>query len=108
MASEFHKKASEIFVQACEVEPRDLDAFLDSACAGDGELRRRVEVLLKADRQLPGSFLEQPALQVAADMLAEDQQNILPVTGTVMSNYRIGEKSARGAWARFMRRSICG
>ncbi len=40
-------------------------AFLDSACAGDAELRRQVEKLLKAHANA-GDFLQKPALELLA------------------------------------------
>src|SRR5262249_48633789 len=40
-------------------------AFLDAACAGDGELRRQVEKLLKAHLNV-GDFLEKPAVEQLA------------------------------------------
>jgi WD40 repeat protein len=43
-------------------------AFLDEACAGDGDLRRRVERLLAAHPQV-GGFLERPVAE-AADLAA--------------------------------------
>jgi serine/threonine protein kinase len=43
-------------------------AFLDDACAGDGDLRRRVERLLAAQPRL-GGFLERPVVE-AADLAA--------------------------------------
>jgi tetratricopeptide (TPR) repeat protein len=40
--------------------PRERAAYLDEACAGDPDLRRRVEKMLTASAQA-GSFLDQPA-----------------------------------------------
>jgi len=50
-------------------------AFLDSACAGDAELRRQVEKLLKAHANV-GNFLQKPvvALPAAAPEPADDTQ----------------------------------
>jgi serine/threonine protein kinase/WD40 repeat protein/tetratricopeptide (TPR) repeat protein len=48
-----------IFLAAVEGHrPEDWDAYLDQACAGDGELRRQVSLLLKAHREagsVPGA-----------------------------------------------------
>src|SRR5262245_48014479 len=49
-----------VFLQAVEVPPAQRGALLDSACAGDAELRQCVESLLLAHDQ-PGSFLGHPA-----------------------------------------------
>jgi serine/threonine protein kinase/WD40 repeat protein len=50
-----------IFAAArARTSPEERVAYLDEACAGDAELRRRVEVLLQAHEDA-GSFLEAPA-----------------------------------------------
>ena len=51
--------AREIFLAALDRPRADRDAYLDSACAGDAALRRRVEALLRADDE-PGPFLSGP------------------------------------------------
>ena len=43
----------------------ERNAFLDSACAGDGELRRQVERLLQAHANV-GDFLQKPAVEQLA------------------------------------------
>jgi len=48
-----------IFTQALKLSPQNRGIFLDNACGGDGELRVKVEALLKAHDRL-GSFLEEP------------------------------------------------
>src|SRR5213593_4482466 len=55
----------ELFVGALEKPPAERAAFLDAACGGDQELRRRVEDLLREHQQV-GSFLETPALSDTA------------------------------------------
>jgi serine/threonine protein kinase len=52
-----------IFAAAlAKTSPQDRAAYLDEACAGDAELRRRVEALLAA-LGAAGSFLERPAAE---------------------------------------------
>ena len=48
-----------VFTEAVKVPHRDRVAFLDEACCGDANLRRKVEALLRAHDRL-GSFLEEP------------------------------------------------
>lgn len=49
-----------IFAGALErLTPAERAAYLDGACAGDVELRRRVDALLKAHEQ-KGDLLDQP------------------------------------------------
>jgi hypothetical protein len=55
-------RANEVFLQAVEAPAGPArTALLDSACGGDAELRRQVEVLLKAHDDA-GSFLDHPPL----------------------------------------------
>ena len=48
-----------IFTRALKVPPQERNAFLDRACAGDEELRRKVDALLSAHDRL-GNFMEEP------------------------------------------------
>src|SRR5437667_3381635 len=54
------KNARDIFLAAVERPAAERAAFLDAACAGDAELRRRVEALLHAHDE-SGSLLDRPA-----------------------------------------------
>jgi serine/threonine protein kinase/tetratricopeptide (TPR) repeat protein len=54
-----------LFHEALAKPAGERAAFLDAACGGDAELRRRVEVLLQAHEQ-PGSFLAEPAAALEA------------------------------------------
>ncbi len=52
---------NEIFIRAIEAgSPTERAAVLDQSCAGDVELRRKVEALLSI-HDGAGSFLEHPA-----------------------------------------------
>jgi eukaryotic-like serine/threonine-protein kinase len=50
MQPEFWQQIQELFLQAADLTPRQQQAFLDTACAGDPQLRREVESLLESDR----------------------------------------------------------
>jgi serine/threonine protein kinase/Flp pilus assembly protein TadD len=54
-----------VFVAAVQLPPERWPAFLEGACAGDGELRRQVSDLLR-EHQQAGSFLDQPAASLRA------------------------------------------
>jgi hypothetical protein len=50
-----------IFTEALKVPPQERAAFLENACRGDENLRRKVDALLRvSDRS--GDFLEEPAI----------------------------------------------
>src|SRR5262245_31136934 len=57
---------------ALELEEHQRSAFLEEACRGDEELRREVESLLQFDRRQQ-RFIEQPAAEVAAKMIAHEK-----------------------------------
>lgn len=47
-----------IFTEALKLSSRERDAFLERSCAGDEDLRAKVEALLRAHGRL-GDFMEQ-------------------------------------------------
>jgi tetratricopeptide (TPR) repeat protein/predicted Ser/Thr protein kinase len=64
------RKIEQLYLSALEREGSSRAAFVDQACGGDEPLRREVESLL-AQAQGTESFLESPALEVAAKDLAK-------------------------------------
>ena len=48
-----------VFTEALEVPVQERATYLERVCAGDENLRRSVEALLKAHDRL-GNFLEEP------------------------------------------------
>jgi Tol biopolymer transport system component/predicted Ser/Thr protein kinase len=76
-----------------ELEESQRAAFLREACAGDEDLRREVESLLAYEKQGEG-FLESPPLEMAARLLArQEEQQML---GTTFSHYQIEERIGAG------------
>jgi serine/threonine protein kinase/tetratricopeptide (TPR) repeat protein len=77
-------------------------AFLDSACAGDAELRAEVERLLRACAE-SRHFLQEPAEAYAAPILASLASDLDPAgpaaSGTRIGPYRIIEEAGRGGMA---------
>jgi len=57
-----------IFTEALKHPAAERGAFLDRACAGDAELRRKVEALLRAYERL-GDFLETPPPKPGSSVL---------------------------------------
>jgi len=63
-----------LYHAALECEPEEREAFLDEACAGDEDLRREVAGLLACD--VPSdSFIQSPAFEIAAKVMAGDQSS---------------------------------
>jgi eukaryotic-like serine/threonine-protein kinase len=77
---------NELYQAALDHEANQRATFLERACHGDTELRREVESLIAAHEQA-GSFITEPALKMAAKVLAGDQTSSL--VGVTFSHYRI-------------------
>ncbi len=86
MTPERYQQITRLHQAAIELTPSQRAAFLDQACAGDGELRREVESLLAHDAQ-SDSFLAAPALNVAAQLLTPPLHAI--TGGQRISHYQI-------------------
>src|SRR4030095_15148698 len=61
-------------------------AFLDEICAGDEALRSDIQSLLSYQHDAD-SFIEVPAIEVAARVLSDNLENIL--VGRVLGHYHI-------------------
>jgi eukaryotic-like serine/threonine-protein kinase len=67
--TEHWRKVERLFYEALEKDGPQRAAFLEQACAGDGSLASEVNSLL-AGGEASGSFLENPAMEVAARAMA--------------------------------------
>jgi serine/threonine-protein kinase len=86
MNSERFHRVEELYHSARELEPAEREAFLARACRGDAQLRREVESLLAQDVLI--GPMEQPPLEVAANLLADATVTQVAV-GTQLGAYRI-------------------
>jgi serine/threonine protein kinase/Flp pilus assembly protein TadD len=86
------QQVERVYQSALEKDAGERAAFLAEACAGDDALRKEVESLLEYQKQSE-DFIESPALDVAAKMIAMQQSRV--VAGQMINQYKIA--SAIGA-----------
>jgi eukaryotic-like serine/threonine-protein kinase len=93
------KQIDRLLQAALERPAAERDAFLAEACAGDEALEREVRSLLSSHKRA-GSFLESPAIEVAARTLAAEPvgsgESADSLIGRTISHYRVIEKLGRG------------
>jgi tetratricopeptide (TPR) repeat protein/predicted Ser/Thr protein kinase len=102
MDSDRWKQIDGLLQSALERPPGQRDAFLHDACAGDQALEREVRSLLTAQQQA-GSFLDLPAIDAAAQAMAQQQNKDKDnhesgdfPGGRTVSHYRIVGKLGSG------------
>ena len=87
MKEERWREVERLYHSTLEKHPSERSAFLAETCAGDEELRREVESLLVYEDRAE-NFIESPALDVAARIMAgEDSQTVR--VGESFNQYRI-------------------
>ena len=96
MTPEEYWPAVELFAQLQDMAVEERQAALDAACEGNPALRAQVLRLLDADSHASGGdFLGRPAIEDAARVVsAEEVQS--PSPGTVLGNYRLGQRIGAG------------
>jgi hypothetical protein len=88
--------ARAIFERALELTTdADRQAYLDECCAGDPELRDKVEALLKAHAEA-GSFLAQPAIESGE---TRDYNPIAERPGSIIGPTSCWSRSAKAVLA---------
>jgi serine/threonine protein kinase len=93
MTPERWQQLKALYRRALEHAPSQRPAFLDRACDGDATLRRELDSLIAAN-EAETSFLEQPALELAASSLASPPS--LLVHGQRVGRYAVREKLGAG------------
>ncbi len=94
MKTERWQKVKRICLDALEYEAGEREAFLESACAGNDQLRREVDSFL-AGGAGKDAFMETPAFEIAALEMAKNEA-IADLTGEAFLHYRIVEKIGVG------------
>src|SRR5262245_11719636 len=91
----------DIFIAALqEPDPARRRAYLDQACAGEPELRRQVEDLLRLN-EAAGSFLEKPAADTVTFPPPRDADPLAPspeAAGAVIGPYTLLEPIGEGGF----------
>jgi serine/threonine protein kinase len=80
------QQVKDVFEGALERQGAEREAFLDSACSSDLALRKEVESLLRSYGQA-GSFMEAPAVALAAESLIGEQKKLL--VGQKVKHYQV-------------------
>ena len=86
MKPERWQQVEQLYHAALEREANRRAAFLKEACVGDEALLREVESLLAYQEKVEG-FVEAPALEVAAELLAGDPARSL--VGRMLGHYQL-------------------
>ena len=93
------RRIDELYHSALKVEADQRAVFLSTACQDDEELRREVESLLSYEKSA-AEFIELPAFELAARLMAEDgaqeETPALEMTGVVLPRFRVLEKIGHG------------
>src|ERR1043165_5405642 len=77
MTPERYQQIDQIFQAALGLKPEQREVYLAEACSGDEALRHEVESLITSDRS-GLSFIDEPAFEMAARVLASDEPSLAP------------------------------
>ena len=91
MNPERWQQVRELLDRAIAASADERPALLETACAGDAELRSEVESLLRSHQQAGTEFLKKPALDVSVAVTDET-----PRLGRRVGVYRLIEKIGQG------------
>ena len=99
MEPERWRRVEELYHASLKVATSQRPAFLQDACGEDEELRREVESLLVHEKSAEG-FIEAPAFEVAARLMAHDKAHRSEtdrlLVGKTISHFRVLEKLGHG------------
>src|SRR5919205_3184678 len=93
MTPERWQQVKQIFNSAINYRPEERSLFISQACSGDDQLRSEVESLI-ASHEESGSFIDKPAFEAAASLLANDKTELKP--GQTIGSYKVISFLSRG------------
>ena len=93
MTPERWQQVKEIFNSAINYRPEERSSFVSRACSGDEELRSEVESLI-ASHEESGSFIDKPAFEAAAALLAREKKELN--SGQMIASYEVISFISRG------------
>ena len=93
MTPERWQQVKEIFNSAINYRPEERGVFISEACSGDEVLRSEVESLI-ASHERSGEFIDQPAFEIAAPLLADERSELKP--GQTVGSYEVLSFISRG------------
>ncbi|HET6851173.1 MAG TPA: protein kinase, partial [Pyrinomonadaceae bacterium] len=93
MTPERWQQVKEIFNSALMYRPEERGPFIVQACSGDENLRSEVESLIASHEQ-SGSFIDKPAFEAAASLLAGERAELKP--GQTIASYEVLSFISRG------------
>lgn len=96
MTADHWQRVEELYHAAAALPPAERRRFLDDACGDDAALRAEVESLLAYDAPA-AAFIEAPALDVAARLMADDWSATNDsLAGTSIGQFRVTAKLGEG------------
>lgn len=95
MTPERLQRIEELFLYASDLPEAERTAFLDAECAGDGDLRREIEFLLREEDATEAPFAT--LIMDAAESLADGDREAL--AGRRVGAYRITKPIGQGGMA---------
>ena len=93
MTPERWQQVKEVFNSAINYRPEERSLFISRVCSGDEALRSEVESLIASHEQ-SGSFIDKPAFEAAATLLANEKAELK--SGHVIASYEVISFLSRG------------